>query len=155
MGKDGPDRRLAHACATILAVWLALILAAASIAWVPDESSATALLSIAVYMALLVIVAFRLGFGRRTPAWVFLLGGILYPFTLPPILLVVEALGRPDALLTAAFVFAAGLGIGFQSGGGGPDTPFEAYLLSWMLNLLVPMILVLGARALIPLYGRD
>lgn len=154
MGKDGPGRRLAYAFATIAAVWLALILSALSIAWLQLRPPASAPLSIAVYLALLAVIAFRSGFGRRTPAFVFLLGAFLYPFAFALILFAVAAVGEPDTLLTAAFIFAAGLGIGFQAGGG-PDTPFEAYLLPWLLNLLVPMILVLGARGILRRSGGD
>ena len=154
MGKDGPGRRMAYAFATIAAVWLALILSAMSIAWLQLRPPTSAPLSIAVYLALLATIAFRAGFGRRTPAFVFLLAAILYPFAFLLILLAVAAMGQPDTFLTIAFIFAAGLGIGFQPDGG-PDTPFEAYLLPWLLNLLVPTILVLGARGLMRRSGRD
>lgn len=132
---------------TIAAVWLALAVAGMSIAWLSDSLPAAAI-SLGVYILLLALYAFVTGPGRRTPLPAYLIGGILYPVMAVALLLLLVSLEPPEPVFDIISMIGAGLNVGFGPSAG-PDAPIEFYLPYWALNLLVPIIIVVGARNLI------
>ena len=128
------------------AVWLALAIAGISIGWLRASLLATAI-SFTVYVLLLGLYSFGTGPGRRAPLSVYLIAGILYPVVAIALLILLVSLETPDAVLNLFSIAGAGLRVGFEQAGG-PDTPLEFYVPLWGLNLLAPIVIVIGARDL-------
>jgi len=137
--------------ATIGAIYIALA-AAGMVGVLLFRAGLAPVASLAAYTVLLGVYAFLTGPGRRTAAPVYLFIGFVYPVI--GIGVLIYSIGAPAAVLEAAGVLFAGIGIGFQQGGG-PDTPLEAYLPLIYANILVPILLVLLARAVWTLARRD
>jgi hypothetical protein len=136
---------------TVAAVWLAMSVAGFAAVLVPSSPART-LVSLLVYTALLAAYARWTRTGRRSAGTYFLAG--LFP---PLICFIILTLLLPHS--GAAFfeyadiVLFAGLNIGFQFHGGA-DTPLEAYLPLMYLNILLPIVAVVGVRGFVR-YHRD
>jgi hypothetical protein len=135
-GEERPSK-LGDALLTIPAVWLILILAGLSCARL-QPAAIGAMLSVAACVVLLFIYGHWTGPGRRTAFPVYLLAGLLYPI-LSTLLVLSVSPGAFDSLQW----LTAGMVIGYQPGGG-PDAPFEYYLVPMLVNLFGP-ILAMGA----------
>jgi hypothetical protein len=137
MEEEGHGAKLRDALVTIPVVWVILILAGLSGAWL-QPSLGGAALSIVVCIGLLFVWGQWTGPGRRTILGVYLLAGLLYPVML---LALFFSVASPSILGPYEWL-GAGFSIGVQARGGA-DTPFEFYIVPMMLNLFAP-ILVMG-----------
>jgi hypothetical protein len=125
----------------LLAAYAAFTIAGASPAILPEGWSA-AVGSLA--LASLLLLGFALGtpWGRRIGSPTYVGAGMLFPFVYVAIFVIVAMvltrLDRLDALGPLSILFLAGnVGFGFH---GGPDTPLEAYLISWIPNMILPIV---------------
>jgi hypothetical protein len=134
---------LGYGLTTFAAVWLAMAVAEMTMRVVhPGLGSAAA--SLLVYAALIAAYARWTESGRRSTA-AYLLAGCFPPFVCS--VLLVALLQVPSSSFENGGAIAwTGVGVGFQPHGG-PDMPIEGYLIPMWLNLLVPMVAILGGRA--------
>jgi hypothetical protein len=142
---------LKHGLTTIGAVWLAMAVAGMVPMLVPSRPGEVA--SLLVYIALLAAYARWTEAGRRS-AGAYFIGAFFSPMMC--FYLLVPLLPRlPTSFFEngGAIVFV-GLGVGFQSHGGA-DTPIEAYLPLMLLNILLPIVAVVGARGFVRYRRQD
>jgi uncharacterized membrane protein SirB2 len=137
---------------TIGAVWLAMAIAA-FLAELASSSLGGQLASLLAYICLVAAYMRWTGPGRRSSLPYFLAG--LFPplicfVLLTPLLPHLE----PSFFENGGMLVFVGIGVGIQSGGGGPDASLEAYLPLMWLNLLLPIALLIGGRAFLR-YRRD
>ena len=131
--------KLWHGPATFLAVWLAM-----AVAGMTPFLVSSPVVSLLIYAALLAAYARWTEAGRRSTLAYFLAG--LFPpldcfVLLTPLLPHLE----PSFFQNGGALVFVGISVGFQTHGGA-DTPIEAYLpLMWM-NLLLPIVAVIGVR---------
>jgi hypothetical protein len=138
--------RIRDGLVTIAAVWLAMAVAGSVPLWVPSRSGGS-LVSLLVYTVLLAAYARSTGPGRRSAGAYFLAGFF------PPLvcfILLTPLLPHLDSsfFLSGGSLVFIGLTVGFQASGAA-DTPIEAYLPLMWLNLLLPIVLVVGGRGFI------
>ena len=135
MDEETLGSKVRDALFTVPVVWLILILAGMAGARL-QPSLGGAALSVSVCVGLLLAWAHWTGPGRRTAFPVYLLAGLLYPILTMALLLSV-----PTQASESVHWLFAGMTIGWQVEGG-PDAPFEYYLVPLVLNLFGPILLV-------------
>ena len=142
-------RKVADGLITIGAVWLALTLAGIP-TLIPVEISpvAMATMTLVLYSLLLAGYAFGFGPGQRSRFPAFAIGGFLYPAYFVVLLIELERFRSSERFSEALMSLGAGIAVGFQVRGG-PDAPVEFYLLPWLANFLIPIVIVLAGRAML------
>jgi hypothetical protein len=143
-------RRIRDGLTTIGAVWLAMFVASMSFFVSPGRGGELG--SLLVYTALLAAYARWTGPGRRS-AGTYFLAALFPPLVCFVILTPLLPHLPPSFLENGGAVVFVGLGVGIQAHGG-PDMPIEGYLPLMWLNLLLPIVAVLGVRGLVR-YRRD
>lgn len=126
--------KLLDALATLLAVWLCLIIAGLTGARLQPGMLGAAL-SLAVCIGLLSAWGCWTGPGRRTPLFVYLIAGLFYPVLTTALILIVPT----ELALGPLSWIVAGMAVGFQSGGG-PDAPAQIYIVPMVMNLFGPIL---------------
>jgi len=140
MDRESFGSKLRAALLTILAVWAALILAGlAGLRLQP--SMAGALISLAVYLALLVAWGVYSRAGRRIGLAVYLLAMLLYWLASTALFILM-----PVSMMTGWLDWlGVGMTVGLQSSGG-PDTPGMFYLVPMVANLFGPILIMAVLR---------
>jgi hypothetical protein len=138
--------RIRDSLTTIGAVWVAMAVAGMVPLLVP-WSSGGEVGTLLVYTALLATYARWTGVGRRSVGAYFL-AGLFPPLICFVLLTPLLPHPGPSFFQNGGAVVFVGLGVGIQTHGGA-DTPVEAYLPLMWLNLLLPIAVVIGGRALV------
>jgi hypothetical protein len=149
MDAEGRPSRLAAALLTVPVVWAALILAGlAGLRLQPGVAGA--MLSLAIYLALLFAWGQWTGRGRRTYLAVYLLAAFLYWITCVALLI-----AMPVAMMTGWLDwFGAGMIVGFQPDPN-PHTPVETFLIPLVGNIFAPIIVMGALRPLLDRRSAD
>jgi hypothetical protein len=150
----GADRHwnIRDSLTTFGAVWLALTLAG-GMAWSLPWPRIAPALSLLIYAVLLAAYARWTGPGRRS-ASAYFLGALLLPIVCIALLIILPVPAPESFLVHCWELIFDGFNVGFQFHGG-PDTPFDAYVPLMYLNILLPIVAVIGGRAFVRYHRPD
>jgi hypothetical protein len=137
---------------TFGAVWLALTFAG-GMAWALPWPSAAPAISLFIYAALLAGYARWAEPGRRSGG-AFFLAGFLLPIVCIALLIILPVPAPESSLFHYWEAIFVGLNVGFQVHGG-PHTPPEAFLPLMWINLLLPIVAIVGGRAFVRYHRPD
>jgi len=138
--------KLWHGPITFGAVWLFIFIATLA-RWPVRSEPGGAIATLLAYTVLIVAYARWTEAGRRSTVAYFL-AGFFPPLICFSLLTPVLPSLPPSFFQNGGAIVFVGLGVGFPVHGG-PDTPLEAYLPLMWLNLLLPILIVIGGRAFV------